>query len=222
MEEQTKSGWWRLFSVDLLIAAALCLLSVFAFAFIANEIVMGKQDFFDSAAFQFFEAHTSPANTRIALFITFLGSGTFLFPAYLLIVLFLLKKKRKKQAVVIGAITAVSFLLNIVLKNVFQRDRPLLLHLDEVSGYSFPSGHSMGAFTFSGIMIAVVWLTKNKIGTKLLFSFLLFILACLIGLSRIYLHVHYASDVIGGFCITVMWLSICFMYFTWGEKRWFV
>jgi undecaprenyl-diphosphatase len=80
----------------------------------------------------------------------------------------------------------------------------------------------MGAFTFSGIMIAVVWLSKNKTGTKLLFSFLLFILACLIGLSRIYLHVHYASDVIGGFCVTVIWLSVCFMYFTWGEKRWFV
>lgn len=211
-----------MFSVDLLIAAALCLLSVLAFAFIANEIVMDKEDLFDSAAFRLLDGYATPGNTRIALFLTFFGGGTFLFPAYLLIILFLLKKKKKKQAVVIGAIAAVSFLLNAVLKNVFQRDRPLLLHLDEVSGYSFPSGHSMGAFTFSGIMIAVVWLTKNKTITKLVFSFLLFILACLIGLSRIYLHVHYASDVIGGFCVTLIWLTVCFMYFTWGEKKWFV
>lgn len=222
MPEQTKTRWVRVFSADLLIAAVLCLLSVFLFAFIVHEVLLEQEDGLDMAAFRFFDSHTTPANTNIALVITFLGGGTFLFPAYVLIILFLIKRKRKKYAAMIGAIATVSFLLGATLKNIFQRNRPLLPHLDEASGYSFPSGHSLAAFTFSGIVIAVVWLTKMSKAAKTTYTILLFLLACCIGMSRIYLHVHYASDVIGGFCITLIWLSICFIYFSWDGKKWFV
>lgn len=221
-EEDTKAGWLRLLSLDLLIAAALCLVSIAAFVFIANEVVVDKRDIFDSHAFHFFEQYTTPSHTRLARFITFFGSGYFLFPLYLVIAAALWLQRKRNYAVITTAIALVSFLLGAALKNLFQRERPLLEHLDEAGGYSFPSGHTLAIFTFAGVMIYLLWHTAWKKALRLAGCVLLFLFACLVGVTRIYLHVHFASDVLGGFCVTVIWLGICFMYFHWGERKWLV
>ncbi|RXK81190.1 phosphatase PAP2 family protein [Filimonas effusa] len=222
MPDQSKARWMRLFSADLLVAAVLCLFSFLVFAFLANEVFAGKAPAFDEAAFRFFDAFETPGNTRLTLIITFFGSGYFLFPFYIVLIIYLLTKGRKKYAAMIAAIAAVSWLLGASLKNIFQRSRPALPHLDQVSGYSFPSGHSLAAFTFCGIIITVIWrLTLGK-GMKILLSVLFFLFACAIALSRIYLHVHYASDVLAGFSVTLIWLSVCFIYFSWDGKKWLV
>lgn len=222
MDTNTKNGSWRIFSGDLLIAAVMCMLAIFLFYFLASVVVIGERDLFDTAAFRWIDSYHTPFNTRMALIITFLGGGSFLFPAYIAIVLYLFWKKKKKYALMMAAVATVSFLLGALLKNLFQRERPSLVHLDVVSGYSFPSGHSLAAFTFSGMMIAVVWLGRLPKTQKVIYTVLLFLLACIIALSRVYLHVHYASDVIAGFCVTVIWLGICFIYFSWDNKKWFV
>jgi undecaprenyl-diphosphatase len=105
----------------------------------------------------------------------------------------------------------VSVLLGYILKEVFQRPRPLLAHLTTAEGYSFPSGHSTGAFTLCGILLYLLWKTKYKTPVKIALSLVLLLFAALVALSRVYLHVHYASDVIGGFCITVVWLGLFFI-----------
>ncbi len=103
---------------------------------------------------------------------------------------------------------ALVVLLNVLLKELVQRPRPEDINLVAETGFSFPSGHSMVAMAFFGLLIWLVWHYEKDHTMRLTCcaGFLLIIL--LIGISRIYLGVHYASDVLAGFCISLAWLAM--------------
>lgn len=111
-----------------------------------------------------------------------------------------------------GACAAVNlvlvFLLNQALKFAIQRPRPDGFQLAVEQGFSFPSGHSMVAMAFFGLLVWMVWRYESdratRIGCALAFSAVI----VLVGVSRIYLGVHYASDVLAGFCVSLAWLAI--------------
>jgi len=107
--------------------------------------------------------------------------------------------------------TGLMFLIKFLVKRLRPSDP--LLHA--VNGFSFPSGHSFCSFTFFGILMYIVWkdLKLNKAGKWILTS-LLFFIAFTIALSRVYLHVHYASDVLAGFCLSVAWLTFSYWIIT--------
>ncbi|UOK59735.1 phosphatase PAP2 family protein [Bacillus sp. OVS6] len=92
---------------------------------------------------------------------------------------------------------------------MFKRDRPTFNPLITESGYSFPSGHSMVSFSFLGILAYLLTLMVKKKSLKVLIMALFFFIVFLIGFSRIYLGVHYPSDVIAGFAAGGAWLVIC-------------
>jgi membrane-associated phospholipid phosphatase len=95
-----------------------------------------------------------------------------------------------------------------LLKFIFSRPRPLIPLLEPARGFSFPSGHAMMSFSFYGLLIYLVYVgVKNPYLKWLLMSFLL-ILIFLIGFSRVYLRVHYASDVIAGFAAGFIWIVL--------------
>ncbi|WP_307739505.1 phosphatase PAP2 family protein [uncultured Parolsenella sp.] len=99
-------------------------------------------------------------------------------------------------------------LLNQVLKFAIRRPRPDGFRLATASGFSFPSGHSMVAMAFFGLLIWFVWRFERdrRMRGALVAAFAFVIL--MVGLSRVYLGVHYASDVLGGFCLSVVWLAL--------------
>ena len=98
--------------------------------------------------------------------------------------------------------------LNQLLKRLLQRPRPTEFRIIEENGYSFPSGHSMVSMAFYGYLIYLIYrFVKNKY-LKWISIVLLSLLICLIGISRIYLGVHYTSDVLGGFLISISYLVI--------------
>lgn len=101
---------------------------------------------------------------------------------------------------------ALSALLNVVLKMLVQRPRPEGFRLAVESGFSFPSGHSMAAMAFFGLIIWLVWHYEQDRRQRLLLTISFGALIAMIGISRIYLGVHYASDVLGGFCASIIWL----------------
>ena len=102
-----------------------------------------------------------------------------------------------------------SALLNQVLKAIVQRPRPdVALRLVHAGGYSFPSGHSMAAMAFFGLLIWLVWRTVEDKRIRVLICSALAVLIALIGFSRIYLAVHYFTDVIAGFAISFIWLVL--------------
>lgn len=143
--------------------------------------------------------------TPIAKIITNLGGAISLI-SITIILLVVLKNKKIGIAVMINLL--IITVLNIILKNVVQRPRPNEFRLITETGYSFPSGHSMVSMAFYGFLIYLIYkLVKNsKIKWTLIIS--LSIIICTIGISRIYLGVHYASDVLAGFTISISYLVI--------------
>lgn len=130
--------------------------------------------------------------TPIAKFITNLGGSIVLIVLSLLLLIFI-KKKRIGISIMLNLFIATA--LNLILKNILQRPRPTEYRLIEESGYSFPSGHSMISMAFYGYL-------------KISLIMILSILIVLIGVSRIYLGVHYTSDVLAGFLISISYLIV--------------
>ena len=143
--------------------------------------------------------------TPIAKFITNFGGAIFLI--IVTIILFILIKNKKIGFSIISNLVIVT-ILNQLLKNILQRPRPNEFRIIEETGYSFPSGHSMVSMAFYGYLIYLIYIyVKNKY-LKWTLIVLLSILICTIGISRIYLGVHYTSDVLGGFLISISYLVI--------------
>lgn len=147
----------------------------------------------------------STPTTFIMTFISHLGSATILI--LICIILYLLLKD-KKMALIIMLNLAIVYLLNVIIKMIIARPRPDILRLVYETGYSFPSGHAMVATGFYGFLI---YIANKKIKNKALrrcITILLTLLIFLIGISRIYLGVHYATDIIGAFMIGIIYLVI--------------
>ena len=147
----------------------------------------------------------SDFTTPIAKFITNFGGAIFLI--ILTITLFILIKNKKIGLSIILNLIVITG-LNQILKNILQRPRPTEYRLIEETGFSFPSGHSMVSMAFYGYLIYLIYkYVKNK-DLKWISIVLLSILICSIGISRIYLGVHYTSDVLGGFLISLSYLIV--------------
>lgn len=100
------------------------------------------------------------------------------------------------------------FLLNQALKHIIQRPRPEGFQLAVEQGFSFPSGHSMVAMAFFGLLVWMVWRYEQDRVTRVSCCIAFGIVIALVGVSRIYLGVHYASDVVAGFCVSLAWLAV--------------
>jgi len=152
---------------------------------------------------------TGPRTNRFMLFITLLGKHQFLIPANLtLIFYFLLIEKQSWFSVRVATIALSSLVLMFLLKYLFRRKRPLAPLLSAARGLSFPSGHAIMAVTFYGLIIYIINHSLSSIPLRYILTALLIILIILIGFSRVYLRVHYASDVLAGFIIGIVWLVI--------------
>lgn len=143
--------------------------------------------------------------TPIAKFITNFGGAVFLSIATIALLLLI---KNKKIGLSIFSNIVIITILNQLLKRILRRPRPTEFRIVEETGYSFPSGHSMVSLAFYGYLIYLIYrYIKNKY-IKWLLIVLLSILICLIGISRIYLGVHYTSDVLGGFLLSISYLVV--------------
>lgn len=143
--------------------------------------------------------------TTFAKIITTMGAGYVIIPVCIISVICFWKKKEAKY-IVVNLITI--FFSNQLLKRIIERPRPEGFRIVEELGYSFPSGHSMVSMAFYGLFIYFIYKkVKNKY-IKWTSIILLALLIILIGLSRIYLGVHYASDVLAGFLLAVSYLGL--------------
>lgn len=143
--------------------------------------------------------------TAFMMFVSHLGSAVVLIT---LAISFLLLVKDKKDSRCIAFNLVLVFLINRILKFIIARPRPQILRLVPEEGYSFPSGHAMVSMGFYGFLIYLIYKKlKNK---KVKYSLIIFLglLIFLIGISRIYLGVHYFTDVIGGFVIAIAYLHL--------------
>lgn len=163
----------------------------------------------DLAVFERLHPLVTPQKNKIMLFITFLGKHQFLIPANLLLIFyFLFARHQNWFSIRIITVSLSSLALMFLLKYLFQRKRPLSPLLKAAKGLSFPSGHAIMSVTFYGLVLYILLHTIDKSWLKYLLTILLVLLILLIGYSRVYLRVHYASDVLAGFIIGMLWLAI--------------
>lgn len=171
------------------------------FLIILIIILKNENTFIDKYIINIFKSKNETI-TNIMKIITFFGSAYIIIP--LTIILLLTLKNKKNKILIVNNLIIVT-LINQILKYTFQRTRPINQIVIE-KGYSFPSGHSMVSMAFYGLLIYLLMKSNNKYKTPLII--LLSILIILIGISRIYLNVHYPTDVIAGICISISYLMI--------------
>ena len=169
----------------------------------------------DNNAYSLISNLHSSNMTGIMMFISFLGSAITLIILSIAFI-FLFKNKRNSKFVISNLV--IVFVLNKVLKFIVARPRPNVLRMVEESGYSFPSGHSMVSIGFYGFLIYLAYKKIKNKWIKCPLIIFLGLLIFLIGISRIYLGVHYATDVIGGFIIGFVYLAF-FIKYLYKNKR---
>ena len=143
--------------------------------------------------------------TPIAKFITNFGGAIFLITLTVILVILI---KNKKIGLSIFSNLIIITVLNQLLKRILQRPRPTEFRIIEETGYSFPSGHSMVSMAFYGYLIYLIYKYVENRYVKWISIVLFSILICSIGVSRIYLGVHYTSDVLGGFLVSISYLIL--------------
>jgi undecaprenyl-diphosphatase len=194
-------------SLRVIIVAGLFLLAFLIFSFIANEMVLENENNLDKVVFHKLAVITNPGMTQVMESITFFGSSYFLLPAYIILsVYFLVFRKSRRLSMEVFAMGAISTVILFSLKAIFHRPRPIDPLVRKVMGFSFPSGHSFSSFTFFGLLIYILWNIEVNSTLRWILTVLFFLLACAVAFSRVYLHVHYASDVIAGFCLCIVWM----------------
>ena len=156
-------------------------------------------DNLDNKIYNFIISFKSDFNTYFFKIITFLCSIKFITLMCITSILLTLIKKDKSYLLII-LVSIVSSVVNLIIKNIIRRDRPDKINwLITESNFSFPSGHSMMATIFYGFLAYLLYKSNLNRNVKIIILIMMLFLILLIGISRIYLGVHYTSDVIGGF-----------------------
>jgi undecaprenyl-diphosphatase len=206
---KVKKAWASvaLLSIEMVLIVAIFLLSLLLFAYLIRRVIVLQRTGFDEHVFSMLQPLISESTNNFMLFVTFLGTHKFLIPANLsLIAYFLFIKRHRWYSIKVPAIALSSLGLMFGLKHLFGRQRPEVPLLFEAEGLSFPSGHALFSITFYGLLVYIIFHSVKQKGLRWTLIVFLIILMFVIGFSRVYLRVHYASDVIAGFCVGFMWL----------------
>ena len=169
------------------------------FAMLTVFVLAGITVRFEGWAYSETVEHISPIMTSVVKVITYIGDPAAVITICL--ILFFIPKSRMTIALPISAAVIISALLNVILKDIFARERPNILRLINETSYSFPSGHAMiNSTLYTMFILLIIRFIKNK-PMKMALAIACVILTIAIGFSRVYLGVHYAGDVLGGWLI---------------------
>jgi membrane-associated phospholipid phosphatase len=164
----------------------------------------------DDTITSWFQMHATPELTRSARIVTFFGSVIFLASASAVIAVVFAVRRWSYRLLAFALATGGGSLLNLLLKHFFHRQRPVLENpLVTLSSYGFPSGHTMGATIFYGVLALCVTYSIRSWARRLAVVCAAALIIGAIGLSRIYLGAHYFTDVIGAIAIGSAWLAFC-------------
>jgi undecaprenyl-diphosphatase len=210
----------------LIVGFGVCVL-LFAFVTLAGEVTEGDTKALDTRILQALRSPTDPSTPigpawveGMMFDLTALGGPTVLTLVVIAVVGFLILQRRYRAASVVAFASISGTLANALLKQVFARPRPSVVpHLREAMSSSFPSGHAMeSAIVYLTLGAMLMHIADGKI-TKFYILGMAVLLTLLVGISRVYLGVHYPTDVIGGWIIGFAWASLCWLGAQWLEAR---
>ena len=197
-------------SFSLITSTVVFLIASAIFCIIAHEVVTEKEDWFDSSVFAFFKNYSTNFSIQLFNIFTFFGSSTFLFPAYTVLLVWLFQKHRKAEAIDIAILAVTSSLLLHILKLAFSRYRPGQPLLGTLTTYSFPSGHTLSSLVFFSVLTWMLLQSGLSTKWKWFFTISFILLSLAVGISRIILRYHYASDVLAGFSLGLAFVILFF------------
>ena len=189
------------------------------FIYMSKRITGDALISFDQAIITAIQSTISERNTVWMLWITELGSVKWITFFVIATAIGMLMKKKYSLAIFITGSSGIGALFNMWLKWLFKRERPDILPLINEESYSFPSGHAMGSFIFYGSLAFVIIHLVHKKSRQWIGIVVNLILILIIGLSRIYLGVHFPSDIVGGYLAGAAWLLACITLFHYYEYR---
>ena len=193
------------------------LLPLWVFAELAEEVHELEEFVFDAPLLTWLHAVATPGLDRFFIGVSAAGYEFGVVPIDILMVLALLAWRRWREALFAACALGGSGLLNLATKQVFQRDRPSLWEsVAPESTFSFPSGHAMGSMTLAVTVVLLAWHTRWRWPAVIAAA----VFVALVGLSRIYLGVHYPSDIIGGWAAGMAWVVGVYFAIYRGGRPW--
>lgn len=192
---------------------------IFLFFIIWSILVANNSlSLFDDAIYNFVIGFKSYGLTKFLMVITQAASTKFIVSMIVISFLFLLKKKKWPIYLAICMILSTS--VNLITKSIIGRERPDHFKYVIEDTLSYPSGHAMGSATFYGFLLFLLIKSNFSKKYKIIFGSLLCLLVLIIGISRVYLGVHYPSDIIGGWCLSIIIILLLDCVYEKGCFKW--
>ncbi|MGV8943155.1 phosphatase PAP2 family protein [Thermomonas sp.] len=205
---------WR----RVLLAFVGVLLPLWGFGELAEDLRAGEVFFFDAPLLQFAHALAGDGWNAFFVRVSALGYLYGVIPVDVVLVLALAWRQKLREGLFAGFAIIGSVLLNLGAKQLFARQRPSLWEsIAPESSFSFPSGHAMGSMTLACVLVLLAWRTRWRWPVLAVTS----IFVALVGFSRIYLGVHYPSDILAGWTAAITWTAaIYLLVFPAGRRPW--
>ncbi|MGC2697662.1 MAG: phosphatase PAP2 family protein [Candidatus Angelobacter sp.] len=195
-----------LFETAIIVSLAVAILSLFLFAWLGEEILEGATLHFDAAIRSWVHQFASSGMTRAMNAISLLGYNVLIVELVIAFVVF--ARLRWRRAAVWLAVAMVgALLLDLALKYAYHRPRPTAFFGSAPHSYSFPSGHALCSLCFYGVLAGLLSARIKSRPWRILLWTIAVLLIIAIGLSRIYLGVHYPSDVLAGYLAATVWVG---------------
>jgi len=204
-----KKRFLEFLSLSLLLGLATAIVALIFFGWLADEALEGDAQHFDEVTRAAVHQFATPLLTAIMRGFSFVGSTIALTVGTIFVVVQFAMRKWGREARLFAITMIGAGLLNITLKLAFKRPRPVpFFNLSPPETYSFPSGHSLTSAVFFGALAAILAARIKSKRVQVAIWIVATAMFLLIGLSRIYLGVHYTTDVIAGFAAALIWILV--------------
>lgn len=191
--------------LEIAVGTVIAVVAFLSFLYLSHEVNETTLPIIDRELSNLLYSYRSPVLTQIMLLFTFLGGNIMLTISSLALFLLLFIKNYRHEASLFGVTFVMGCILNLLLKEIIGRARPDMSPLIHEMYYSFPSGHSMNSLVFYALLAYLTYHFTRSISRTVFVSSLCILLILMIGLSRIYLGVHYPSDIMAGYLAGVTW-----------------
>jgi membrane-associated phospholipid phosphatase len=178
------------------------------FGWIAEEMLEGDTARFDGQVRSAIHAHSTPEVTAVMKALTVFGSSVVMAPLSLVVLVLCYTRRAFHALQTLLATFVGALLLELILKPAFHRPRPLpFFDLSRPASFSFPSGHALYSFCFFAGIAVVLYPTLTRMGSRVALWLVAGVMVFGIGFSRVYLGVHYPSDVLAGYAAGAVWIA---------------